>query len=595
MEKHLQQYLTDLQSLNTGLSDSESCLKQLFEVLPIGVSVHYQDGSIIYFNQIAKTILGTDMIPDVRPENLSMSYQVYRPGTDQLYPSEELPVIRALRGERLVIEDLAIHRSDQIITIRVRATPIFDAEGDITHVIVTFEDITAQKQAEKRLTDYNQTLENQIAECKAALQQSEVVKKIILSSLPDLLIYMKDDGTYLDFISGGEVQLMQEGRELEMMNIYECTPGQLADQRMHYVHQAIATGERQVYEYDIEVRGDLRHEEAQIIKIDDNEVLVMVRDTTDRKRAEQAKEETLSLLAATLESTAEGILSHTEFGQVLAYNQKFLQMWNIPESLLALDSIPSERFQFLADQTQDPEGFKARTLELCKQMPEADALELITMNDGRVLERYTQPQRLGDRIVGRIWTYRDVTESQRAAAALEAANTELKRLANLDGLTQIANRRYLDTYLTQEWQRLAREKQPLSLILFDVDFFKRYNDHYGHQAGDDSLIKVAQTIQKNVKRPADLVARYGGEEFAIVLPNTHLQGAVAIAQRIQAALQSLQIVHAQSEVGPFLTISLGLTSQTPQPGTDASQLIWEADTALYQAKREGRNCYRIYS
>ena len=178
---------------------------------------------------------------------------------------------------------------------------------------------------------------------------------------------------------------------------------------------------------------------------------------------------------------------------------------------------------------------------------------------------------------------------------LRNANQELERLANLDGLTQVANRRYFDDYLIQEWKRMAREKQPLSLILFDVDFFKHYNDRYGHQAGDDCLIQVAQAAQQAVKRPADLIARYGGEEFVVVLPNTDIEGASTIAKSIQNELQRCQIAHDKSAVGPFVTISMGLNCQIPIPGTDSKQMIRKADAALYMAKQQGRNLYCIYS
>ncbi|ELS01563.1 diguanylate cyclase (GGDEF) domain-containing protein [Xenococcus sp. PCC 7305] len=178
---------------------------------------------------------------------------------------------------------------------------------------------------------------------------------------------------------------------------------------------------------------------------------------------------------------------------------------------------------------------------------------------------------------------------------LQNANQELERLANLDGLTKLANRRYFDEYLAREWKRMLREQKSLSLILFDVDFFKRYNDHYGHQAGDDCLVKVAQAAKQAVKRPADLVARYGGEEFVVVLPNTDFEGASAIAKRIQDELQQFQIAHEKSEVSPFLTISIGLTYQIPTPGHDCKQMVGEADAALYMAKRQGRNRYCLYS
>ena len=177
---------------------------------------------------------------------------------------------------------------------------------------------------------------------------------------------------------------------------------------------------------------------------------------------------------------------------------------------------------------------------------------------------------------------------------LRNANQELKRLANLDGLTQVANRRYFDDYLAREWKRMAREQKSLSLILFDVDFFKLYNDYYGHQAGDDCLVKIAQAVKQVVQRPADLVARYGGEEFVLVLPNTDIDGASVIAKNIQDELLYLQIAHEKSEVSRFVTISIGIACQIPTPDTDSKQMIREADAALYMAKRQGRNRYYLY-
>lgn len=173
--------------------------------------------------------------------------------------------------------------------------------------------------------------------------------------------------------------------------------------------------------------------------------------------------------------------------------------------------------------------------------------------------------------------------------ALEVANQELQRLSHLDGLTQVANRRCFDEYLAQEWLRLRREQQPLGLILCDVDFFKQYNDCYGHLGGDACLQQVAQQIKLAIVRPADLVARYGGEEFAIILPNTSLEGAVTVAQKIQAQLEQAQIPHSGSEVSQFVTLSLGVVSFTPSVETTFISLVKQADEALYQAKQQGRN------
>ena len=172
---------------------------------------------------------------------------------------------------------------------------------------------------------------------------------------------------------------------------------------------------------------------------------------------------------------------------------------------------------------------------------------------------------------------------------LEADNQQLQRLVSIDGLTQIANRRRFDEYLAIEWLRMAREQQPLSLILCDVDYFKRYNDTYGHIAGDTCLQWVAGAISRGVKRPADLVARYGGEEFAVVLPNTNALGAVQVAELVRHELNQLMIPHAASAVSEYVSLSLGVSSTIPTQEFSLEQLIAAADKALYEAKEQGRN------
>ncbi|MFM2062850.1 MAG: hypothetical protein RLZZ507_2520 [Cyanobacteriota bacterium] len=178
---------------------------------------------------------------------------------------------------------------------------------------------------------------------------------------------------------------------------------------------------------------------------------------------------------------------------------------------------------------------------------------------------------------------------------LEAANQELQRLANIDSLTQIANRRCFDEVLFQEWKRLQREKLPLSLILCDIDFFKNYNDTYGHPAGDDCLKQVANILDQAINRPADLVARYGGEEFVLILPNTDTEGAVHIVEEIRSQITLAAIGHISSQISQYVTLSLGIATLIPHDQTSPESLISQADQALYQAKQSGRNCFVIAS
>ncbi|MEA5488720.1 MULTISPECIES: diguanylate cyclase domain-containing protein [Pseudanabaena] len=187
------------------------------------------------------------------------------------------------------------------------------------------------------------------------------------------------------------------------------------------------------------------------------------------------------------------------------------------------------------------------------------------------------------------------TELQRSEALLKKANFELEKLVNIDGLTQVGNRRCFDDRLKMEWQRLSRDVQPISLILFDIDYFKLYNDLYGHQMGDACLTAIAQTVKQVLSRPADLVARYGGEEFVIILPNTDIQGALIVAEQIRIAITNLGIVHQSSSISDIVTISLGVASLLPNSKQELATLIKQADTALYRAKQQGRNQSVVFS
>jgi diguanylate cyclase (GGDEF)-like protein len=172
---------------------------------------------------------------------------------------------------------------------------------------------------------------------------------------------------------------------------------------------------------------------------------------------------------------------------------------------------------------------------------------------------------------------------------LQQANQNLQLLANLDGLTKLANRRCFDRYMEQEWDRMQRIRAPLSSIMCDVDFFKNYNDKYSHPMGDKCLIQVAMALRNSVRRTGDLVARYGGEEFAVILPNTDALGAIYLAENIRSAITALQIPHAASPTAAHVTMSIGVSTIIPTHENDYQSLIDAADRALYQAKSQGRD------
>lgn len=178
---------------------------------------------------------------------------------------------------------------------------------------------------------------------------------------------------------------------------------------------------------------------------------------------------------------------------------------------------------------------------------------------------------------------------QQRTQALEEVNHQLAVLSVTDALTRLANRRRFDAVWLDEWQRALRQATPLAVIMLDVDHFKAYNDHYGHQQGDECLRRVGEVLLTTVRRAGELVARYGGEEFVVVLPGTSVIHAMAVAESIRANIQAAGIAHAHSGVAAVVTVSLGVAVGIPTQGDARDALVHAADAALYRAKDQGRN------
>ena len=353
MVEQLKNSFTELKTKNAQLRKTENNLTKWLETLPVGIFVLNAQAQPYYMNQVAQQILGKGIVEGAKSEDLPEIYRTYVVGTEQLYPLERQPFMRALQGESSTVDDVEIQRMDKKIPIEVWGSPIFDDNGQLDYAIIAFQDITERNQAE-----------------------------------------------------------------------------------------------------------------------------------TTRRR------------------------------------------------------------------------FTEKLAQLNKQLEEYS---------------HTLEQKVLDRTV-----------------ALEEANQELQKLARLDSLTQIANRRSFDETLDLQWRILRREQLPLSLILCDIDYFKLYNDTYGHPAGDECLRQVALAMNRASKRPADLVARYGGEEFAVIMPNTSPDGAWHVAVEIQQEIQQLQMPHCGSP-SHYLTLSIGISSVIPNQTCYPETLIHSADEALYEAKEQGRN------
>jgi diguanylate cyclase (GGDEF)-like protein len=193
------------------------------------------------------------------------------------------------------------------------------------------------------------------------------------------------------------------------------------------------------------------------------------------------------------------------------------------------------------------------------------------------------------------WNYLRNLLTEIETIRLEKAKDELERLSSSDVLTGLANRRHCDAFLNTEWQMGIRYRTPLSLLFLDVDDFKAYNDHYGHNAGDICLQKIATVIKECVRRPQDLCARYGGEEFIVLLPNTSMESILQVAEKIRKSVELESIPHAYSRVNPHVTISIGVASMIPHAGLNQNILVEMADKALYNAKKMGRNQIQVFT
>jgi diguanylate cyclase (GGDEF)-like protein len=290
--------------------------------------------------------------------------------------------------------------------------------------------------------------------------------------------------------------------------------------------------------------------------------------------------EALSLLRATLESTADGILVVDQRGRIRTFNGRFVEMWRIPDHILdARDD--DAALGFVVSQLVDPDSFLAKVRELYAT-PDAESFDTLVFKDGRVFERYSKPQRVGDELVGRVWSFRDVSERKQL-------EDRLAHQAFHDALTNLANQALFRDRVEHAVARVARGGRRLAILVLDLDNFKTVNDSMGHPAGDLLLVGAADRIMACL-RTSDTAARLGGDEFAVLLEDANSDADVLeVAERILAAFAEPFLIGSKEL---FTSISIGVALHAV--GTGPDEFLSDADLAMYTAKRKGKARYEVF-
>ena len=363
------------------------------------------------------------------------------------------------------------------------------------------------------------------------------------------------------------------------------------DDRPAFDAAVVANERGETYALDIRVvlpTGELRwhHVRGEVTKwVDGRPALVSgtSQDVTDRHRSEDELRDALSLLSATLESTADGILVVDAEGRIASFNQRFAEMWNLPPHILA--SRDDERAMgHVLQQLVDPDGFVAKVRDLYDH-PDAESEDVLEFKDGRVFDRLSRPQRVGGVAVGRVWSFRDVTDNKR----LEA---ELAHQAFHDALTGLANQLLFRDRVDHALARIERRPHALAVLFVDIDNFKTINDSLGHPAGDSLLIAVAERL-RGCLRAADTAARLGGDEFAVLIEDDEAGpvGATNVAARVLETLRRPFRV-----VGKEVVISASVGIALNDTGADTTEeLLRNADLAMYRAKALGKNRSEVFA
>jgi signal transduction histidine kinase len=300
LRQHFDHMVLQLVTSFRALRDRETTLATFLNGIPIAISVHDPTGQVLFLNQKGKELLVEQSPPHpapATPAHLSETYRLYVAGTDQLYPADQLPVVRGLRGESTYTDDIEIDTGHQRIPLEIHAIPVFDAEGQVLYSINTFQDIAERRRAEQLQAYYERDLEQRVAQQMASLAENEMTKQALINAIPDLLIRVGQAGIPLEIYNLDAIKWLGDPAQIYQQNVFDNLPEAIAQERKAGIERALTTGTLQLQEYEFEINGQTYCEEARIVPVTQNEVLMVVRDISDRRKVERLKDEFISIVS----------------------------------------------------------------------------------------------------------------------------------------------------------------------------------------------------------------------------------------------------------------------------------------------------------
>jgi len=554
---------TERKRAESGLIESESRYRTLFENANDIIYVHDLEGNYLSLNQAAERAFGY-----TRDEVLKLNMR------DVTTP-EHLELARAKLAEKIAghtkqttYEADCITKNGEILTLEINSSIVYK-DGKPVAVQGIARDITERKRTDE------------------ALKRSEKEYRDLFENANDLIYTHDLRGNFTSLNRAGEKITGYSREEALEMNITDVVAPEFMPGAKQMIAEKLASGSSTSYELEIIAKSGKRVSlelSTRLITVDGLPVGVqgIGRDITSRKEAEASLHQAVSLFASTFESTADGIVVLNRDRKIEAYNQKFIEMWQVdPDTAATKDG--KKLAIFAAQQTKEPEQYLAG-LERLFRDPLAVSTEIIEFKDCRIYERYSQPQFLEGRPVGRVCCYRDVTER-------EQAEEKLRHHAMHDMLTDLPNRVAFMEHLTQAIDRKAANPVNHFAVLFlDLDRFKIINDSLGHVVGDKLLVAIAGRLLSSV-RPGDIVARLGGDEFTVLLNKSgDVKEVARIAERLHSQIAAPFKID-NYEV--FTTASIGVIIADDLP-READDFLRDADTAMYRAKEAGKARYEIF-